>query len=264
MIILSNIIAIFRKEFKSYFSSPFAYVVAGFFWLMSGGLFVLILLGPSGIIQQVTEQEKLGVTMPPVDVAYLLIVSFFDVLGSLSLFILPMLSMGLYAQERQQGTLELLATSPITNWAVAIGKLLGVLTFFITMILPLVMYEIIAFSSAKPPVLATIPLLAHVGLILLAAAILSLGMFISSLTNNTVLAAIFTFILVIFLWGIEAVSVNIEGIFGEILGYFSLLRHYNNLIQGLFNPSSILVFLSYIFSGIFLTAQSIYSLRLAR
>lgn len=264
MIIISNIIAIFRKEFLSYFASPLGYVVAGIFWLMSGGLFVLILFGPSGIIQQVTEQEKLGIAMPPVDVAYLFIVSFFDVLGSLSLFILPMLSMGLYAQERQLGTLELLATSPLTNWAVAIGKLLAVITFFITMILPLVIYQIILFSSAKPPILPIIPLVAHLGLILLAAAILSLGMFISSLTHNTIVAAILTFILVIFLWGIEAISGNMIGIYGDILGYFSLLRHYNNLIQGLFNPSSIIVFLSYIFSGVFLTAQSIHSLRLAR
>ena len=56
-------------------------------------------------------------------------------MGWLLLFILPILSMGLYAEERKRGTLELLATSPITNWAVAVGKLLGVLTFFITLIL---------------------------------------------------------------------------------------------------------------------------------
>ena len=112
--------------------------------------------------------------------------------------------MGLYAEERKRGTLELLATSPVTNWAVAVGKLLGVLTFFITLVLPLLAYQAIALSAANPPVAPAVPLLGHLGLILLAAAVLSLGMFISSLTDSTILSAILTFALVLFLWVIDA------------------------------------------------------------
>ena len=261
---LYNLIAIFRKELESYFASPFAYVVAGLFWLISGGVFVIMLLGPTGIVQQITAQETLGVSIAPLDVAYVLIVSFFDVLGSLSLFILPILSMGLYAEERKLGTLELLATSPVANWVVATGKLLGVLTFFVTMIIPLVIYQVIIFKTANPPLDPTVPILAHGGLILLAASILSLGMFISSLTDNTILAAILTFVLVIVLWVIETLSVNIGGIFGQLLGYISLLKHYNNLIQGILSPASIVIFISYTFLGIFLTSQAIQSLRFSR
>ena len=148
---ISNIIAIFRKELQGYFASPLAYIVASIFWLLSGSFFLIILLGENGIIAGVAARESLGIPTPPVDVAYVLVRSILGVMGSLVLFILPILSMGLYAEERKRGTLELLATSPITNWAVAVGKLLGVVAFFIFMLIPLWLYETIAFSVADPP-----------------------------------------------------------------------------------------------------------------
>ena len=180
------------------------------------------------------------------------------------LFILPILSMGLYAEERKRGTLELLATSPITNWAVALGKLLGVITFFTVMLLPLLIYEAIAFSAATPTVQPAVPLLAHAGLILLAASILSLGMFISSLTDSTILAAIVTFALVLFLWVVDLIAASVGGPIGEALKHLSLLEHYNNLVQGVLNTSSLVLFASYIILGLFLTAQSIEALKFQR
>lgn len=209
-------------------------------------------------------RDQLGVPTPPVDVAYEFLRFFLSVIGSISLFVLPMLSMGLYAEERKRGTLELLATSPLTNWAVAVGKLLGVLAFFTVMILPLLIYEVVAFSAADPPVPASVPLLAHAGLILLAASILSLGMFISSLTDSTILAAILTFALIFFLWVTELISESIGGTVGKALSHFSLVENYNNLVEGVLDTSSLIVFASYIVLGLFLTAQSIDALRFQR
>lgn len=266
--ILTNIIAIYRRELQSYFVSPLAYLVAGIFWLLAGFFFVAILLGPSGLIQQVATNEQqaqqLGIPMPPVDVAYQFLQLYLGVLSSLALFILPILSMGLYAEERKRRTLELLATSPVTNWAVAVGKLLAVVTFFATLILPLMVYQAIALSGSNPPMSPAIMLLGHLGLILLAAAILSLGMFISSLTESTILAAIFTFALVLFLWVIDLIAKSAGGWLGDALAQLSLLKHYNNLAQGIIDSSSLLVFASFIFLGIFLTAQSIDALRFQR
>ena len=264
MILIANIIAIFRKELQSYFASPLAYSVAGIFWLLSGFFFVFILLGPQGIIGQVAAREQMGYPTPPVDVAYEFLNWFLSVIGSLVLFILPILSMGLYAEERKRGTLELLATSPLTNWAVAVGKLMGVVTFFTVMILPLLIYEAIALNAADPPIKPAVPLLAHAGLILLAAAILSLGMFISSLTDSSILAAFLGFALVFFLWVIDIIASNISGPIGEALSHLSLLKHYNNFVQGLFDTSSLVLFASYIILGLFLTAQSIDALRFGR
>ncbi|WP_427158131.1 ABC transporter permease [Aliinostoc sp. HNIBRCY26] len=267
-IVLSNIIAIYRRELQSYFVSPLAYAIAGVFWFIAGLFLVMILLGPDGILPAValidSQGKQFGVPVPPIDVPYEFIRAFLDRMGWLLLFILPILSMGLYAEERKRGTLELLATSPVTNWAVAVGKLLGVVTFFITLILPLMVFEAIAISSSNPPIPPTIPLLGHLGLILLASAILSLGMFISSLTDSTLLSAVFTFAVVILLLFIDLIARNIGGPIGEIVGHFSLLKHYNTLIQGIFDSSALVLFSSYIFLGIFLTAQSIDALRFQR
>ncbi|BAB77986.1 ABC transporter permease [Anabaena sp. FACHB-709] len=267
-IILSNIIAIYRRELQSYFVSPLAYAIASVFWFIAGLFLVMILLGPNGILVYVAsldvQGQQLGVPVPPIDVPAEFIQAFLDRLGWLLLFILPVLSMGLYAEERKRGTLELLATSPVTNWAVAVGKLLGVLTFFITLVVPLLLFEAIALSSSNPPMPATIPLLAHLGLILLAAAILSLGMFISSLTDSTILSAVLTFALVLLLLFVDVIAKGIGGPVGDIIGHLSLLKHYNTFIQGIFDTSALILFASYIFLGIFLTAQSIDALRFQR
>ncbi|MDJ0746827.1 MAG: ABC transporter permease [Xenococcaceae cyanobacterium MO_167.B27] len=256
--IITNAIAIFQKEFQSYFYSPLAYIVSGIFWLISGIFMVEILLGEQGVIQQVSVAEQLGI---PIDVPYIFLQYFFWAIGDLCLFILPILSMGLYTEERQRGTLELLATSPISNWVVALGKLLGVIAFFIAMILPLLFYEIIIFNASQPPISPTVPLLAHLGLILLASAILSLGMFISSSTDSTIISAILTFALMLFLWIIDLFAQNIDNIFGEVLQKISLLECYKNLVQGICDTSNLVLLFSYILLGLFLTAQSIDTLR---
>ncbi|MEC4895265.1 MAG: ABC transporter permease subunit [Oscillatoria sp. PMC 1051.18] len=263
-VIIANIIAIFRKELQGYFASPLAYIVAVIFWLIAGFFFVPSLLGPEGIIQSVAQRDQLGIPGPPIDVAYEFLRFFLGVLGSLVLFLLPILSMGLYAEERKRGTLELLATSPLTNWSVAVGKLLGVVTFFTFMLLPLIFYQAIAFSAAAPPIKLAVPLVAHLGLILLAAAILSLGMFISSLTDSTILSAIMTFALCLFLWLIELVANVVSGGLGAVLNHISLLQHYNNLVQGIIDTTSIVMLASYIILGVCLTAISIEALRFQR
>lgn len=261
MTVIANIIAIFRKELQGYFFSPFAYVVTAVFWALSGFMFFTILMS---VIQNIVQSEQLGIPIPPIDAAYEFILQFFSVMGLLVLFILPVFSMGLYAEERKRGTLELLATSPLTNWSVAVGKLLAVLTFFMFTILPFLIYQAIAFSSANPPVPPAVPLLALLGLVLLAAAILSLGMFISSLTDSLILSAVLTFSLALGLWIIDAIADRTVSPFREILSHLSLLKHYNNLVQGVVDTSSLVLLCSYIVLGIFLTAQSIESLRFSR
>ncbi len=257
----NNLLAIFRKELQGYLTSPFAYIIAAVFWLISGFFFGLIF---ENIIQGIAFQEKSGGLSTPIDVANEFLGSFLGLIVSLLLVLLPALSMGLYAEERKRGTLELLATSPITNWIIALGKLLGVLTFFIILMIPLWIYEIIVFSAASPPVQPQIVLLAHLGLLLVAASILSLGMFISSLTESSILAYILTFILVLFLWVLDVVAENVGGVFGDILSYMSLFDRYSDLVNGIFDTSNIVLFVSYIFLGIFLTAQSIEALRFQR
>lgn len=258
--VIASIVAIYRKELQGYFASPFAYIIAAIFWILGGTSFYSTLT----FITSNTAGQSF-------DAAYVLLggvpgtgfLGFLGTLGSLSLAILPMLSMGLYTEERKHSTLELLATSPITNWAVALGKLLGIVTFFITMLLPLMIYESIALSAASPPIRPAVFFVGHIGLILMASAVLSLGMFISSLTSSTILAVILTYALVIFLWIIDQIA-GIGGAIGDALTHLSLYKNYSSLFQGILDTSSLILFSSYIILGLFLTAQSIEAFRFQR
>ena len=262
--IFANIFAIAQRELQGYFASPLAYIVAAIFWFISGLFFVEILIGDQGIIQQIALSERAGIDIGAIDVAMEFLNSFLAILGSLTILIVPVLTMGLYAEERKRGTLELLATSPITNWVVALGKLLAVTVLFLFMIFPALIYEAIALGGAEPAIPWAVPLLGHLGLVLLAASLLSLGMFISSLTNSTILAAILTFGVVLLLWIVELVANNLNGWLRSGLLHLSLIESYNNLVQGVVSTSDFILFFSYIFLGVFLTAQSIHSLRLNR
>jgi len=106
--------------------------------------------------------------------------------------------------------------------------------------------------------------LSHLGLVLLSASILALGMFISSLTESTVLAAIMTFALILLLWLVDAIAQGLPGVLGQALGYLSLLRHFSDFTEGIFDTSSLVLFLSFIGLGLYLTAQSVETLRFQR
>ena len=260
--LFGNLIAIYRRELQSYFHSPLAYVIAAVFWFIGGLFMVTLLLSPEGVIAQSAALDQSGIQQK-LDAPYEFLKFYLNLLGSLSMFILPMLSMGLYAEERKQGTLELLATSPLTNWIVAIGKLLGVLTFYSVMLLPLLISQSVAFGRSEPSFPIGLLLLGYGGLLLLAASVLSLGMFISSLSESTVLAAIMTFGLVLLLWIVDAIA-NSAGPASDAIKHLSLLTHYTDFTEGVFDTSGLILFLSYIALGIYLTAQSIDFLRFQR
>lgn len=267
-LIAKNILAIYQRELQSYFTSPLSYIITAVFWLLGGFFLVAILLGPQGIIAQAAmadQAAQMGMTPPSaIDVAYEFNKAYVGLLGSLSMFVLPMLSMGLYTDERRQGTLELLATSPIPNWAVALGKLMAVVTFYIGMVLPLMVGQSAALGAASPPVGSAGFVLSYVGLILMAASLLALGMFISSLTDSTVLAAMMTFALILLLWVVDAVAQGLPGGLGSAVGHLSLLKHFTGFTEGVFDSSSLVLFLSFIGLGIYLTAQSVEALRFQR
>ncbi len=260
---ISNLLAIYRRELQSYFKSPFAYVIAVVFWIISGLFLIVLLLSPSGIIAQVSASDQMGLGQA-YDVPYEFLKIYLNLLGSLSMFVLPMLSMGLYAEERKQGTLELLATSPLTNWVVALGKLLGVVTFYSAMLVPLMVLELIAFSASDPAFPLSLFLLGHGGLLLLGASTLAIGMFISSLSDSTVLAAVMTFGVVLLLWVVDAIATALPGPIGSSLSHLSLLTHFTDFTQGVFDTSGLILFVSYIVLGLYLTAQSIDTLRFQR
>lgn len=254
-ILIGNWGAIYRRELHSYFTSPFYWAIAGLFWLISGLFFASFL---QTLLQRVAEldlQVATGGSMAPIDLPYVFQQNYMGVLGFLMLVLMPMFSMGLYAEERKRRTLELLATSPVTNWAVAIAKLLAVVTFVVGLLLPLMLAQALLFRTADPPLQPAVFCLGWIGLLLLATALLSLGMFMSALTDSSLLAAVFSFALALLLWALDSLGGQ------EWFSNLSLLRQYSLWVQGEFDSSSLVLLLSVIGFGVFLSAQAIQTFR---
>jgi ABC-2 type transport system permease protein len=253
-----NILAIYRRELYGYFRSPLAYIITGIFWLICGLLFASLL---SAAIQEAALadfQQQQGGQPVGLDVPYLFLQSFLsNVLGSISLLVLPLLSMGLYAAERQQGTLELLATSPLSNGVVAVGKLLGAMTLFLTMIAPFLLFEAMAVNNSQPPLSPLIILMGHLALMLQAAAILACGMWISACSSSVMVAGFITFVLVTAWSNLDALADRLGGDFGQFVSNFSVVNHFHRLVGGVLDVGSLAILTSYTLLGIFLTAQSI-------
>ncbi len=255
---IESMITIFRKELRGYFSSPIAYVVAAVFWLLAGFFFTQLIVG---VVNQSQQADLLSQGSASFDAASIASQQFLSVLGTLSLFILPILTMGLYAEERRRGTMELLATSPITNLSVAVGKWLGVLAFFISLLVPLVAYHLVTLTNTDVPVNFGAILIGYLGLTLLAGSVLAFGLFVSSLTDSTLIAAIGTFGLVLLLWVLDAAAGEETTLLSRTLRHLSLLEQYSGWVQGAISLSSPVLFASMIVFGLFLTVQSVEALR---
>jgi ABC-2 type transport system permease protein len=255
---MANLGAIYRRELYGYFRSPLAYLLTGVFWLVGGLLFISVLTDTIQQAALVDFQQTQGETMPNYDVAYLFLQTFLGtVLGSTSLLVLPMLSMGLYAEERKQGTLELLTTAPIGNWSVALGKLSGALTVFVLMIAPFLIFELVAVSGSKPPVPATIIWMGHLGLLLQGLAILAWGMFISACCSSSITAAFATFLLVTAWNNVEVLADRFTGAPYLFISNFSVVNHFRRLAGGVLDFSSVAILLTYGLLGVFLTGVAI-------
>ncbi|MEO0852772.1 MAG: ABC transporter permease subunit [Cyanobacteria bacterium J06648_11] len=253
-------LAILRKELRGYFASPIAYIVAAVFWLLAGFFFTQILRGVVLASQNADLPSQFG-QAPPFDAGTEMLRAFLSLLGTLSLFVLPMLTMSLYTEERRRGTMELLATSPVSNAAVAIGKWLASLLFFATLIVPLLVCQVLAYSTTTPGMNYAHIAIAHLGLILLAASVTAIGMFISSLTDNTLIAAVSTFGAILLLWVVDSAAGEGTGAIASSLRHISLLQHFNTWIQGTISTSSVVLFASMCGLGIFLTTQSVEAMR---
>jgi ABC-2 type transport system permease protein len=258
--VLANIDAIFRRELQAYFKSPLSYIIAGFFWI----LMALLLIKLSAQAMQFAinnDKARLMGQGGPVDIPPIFLQEFLKTMGTILLFILPIFSMNLYTEERKRHTLELLATSPITNWVVALGKLSAVLMFVVTLIIPIALLELFVLSQSKPAFPLQVFFVGHLGIFLLAAAVLSLGMFISSLNDSAILSAFLTFVLAFVLWILDFLGSNFGGPVPEVLKHLSLLKHLESLSQGVLATPSVVLFISYMMLGLFLTAQSIELIR---
>jgi ABC-2 type transport system permease protein len=190
--------------------------------------------------------------------------AFFGVLSTLILFFTPMLTMGVYAEERKRGTMELLMTSPVTELQIVLGKFLASLTLFAIMLLPTAVYAVFIYLHSDPTPPWSLLAADYGGVLLLGGSLLALGTFISSLTESQIIAAVLTFAASLIVWVINAIAIRASGTLAGVLQYLSVIGHYDDFTRGIVDTSSLVYYVSFIFLFVFLTVRSVDSMRWRR
>jgi len=251
---MNNILAIANKELRSYFASPIAYIVLGFFALLYGWFYVTIL---NYFVQSSMQMNQFG--PQSMNINQQMIRLLLQNVTVLLLFVLPMITMRTYAEEKRSGTIELLLTSPLTDFQIIMGKFLGALALYAIMLLITTVHIGILFIYGKPewkPIVS-----AYLGLLLMGGCFISAGLFISSLTKNQIVAGMVTFAVFLFLWVITWVGSFGGPTFDSVTNYLSIIEHYDDFSKGIIDTSHIIYYVSFITFGLFLTAKSVDSER---
>ncbi|MGH9340766.1 MAG: ABC transporter permease [Acidobacteriota bacterium] len=259
---MRNYLAIVKKELQSLFVSPVAYLVLAVFFAVAGYFFYIILSAISQqVMQMMMQSQQFGMPPRPVDVPSEVMRAFFGVMSTILLILLPAVTMGVFAEEKRRGTIELLFTSPITSTQIILGKFSAVIIFLAIMLLPTIMNSLILYfySDPKPPLA---PMFAgYLGAFLLGGTLLAVGVFVSSLTENQIVAFVVTFGVFIVLWVIDAMAGTASTLANEVIRYVSVLNHYEDFAKGVLDTQHIVFYVSFIFLGLFLTSVSLESVR---
>jgi len=252
---MRNILAIAHKELKSYFSSPIAYIVLGFWALMYGYFFVAIL---QYFVRQSMQMNQFQGAQA-MNVNQQLIRPLIQNVTILVLFLMPMVTMRTYSEEKRSGTIELLLTSPVTDWQIILGKFLGAMSLYAACLGVTLIHIALLFIYGRPEwkPIAT----AYIGLLLLGGCFISVGLFISSLTKNQIVAGMVTFAVFLLLWIITWIGSFSGPTVDQLTQYLSIVQHLDDFGKGVLDTTHIIYYLSFITFGLFLTAKSVESER---
>src|ERR1051326_3735196 len=255
---MRNILAIVERELRAYFSSPIAYVVLTIFIFLSGIFFrsILAQVMQMALVSQMQAQQ-LGPR--PMDMPGMISRGFLSTMSVILLFIMPMLTMGLFSEEKKRGTIELLLTAPVTDAQVVLGKFFAAGAFYIILLLSTWVPTGVLYLYGSP---ASGPILtAYLGLLLYGLAIIAIGVFISTLTENQIVSGVLGFVIVLALWFFDFLARRAEGSTNSILEYLSVINHLTDFTKGVIVTSHIIFYVSLMVIALFLTYRSIDSLR---
>jgi ABC-2 type transport system permease protein len=251
---MRNIIAIAQRELNAYFGSPIAYVLLGFFALLFGWFFYV----PLAYFEQQSMQMGMN-PMQTMNINQMLIGPTLMNTTVIMLFLFPLITMRTYAEEKRSGTIELLLTSPVTDVQIILGKFLGAMALYACMLALSMIHIAILFIYGNPewkPIVT-----GYLGLLMMGGCFLSLGLFISSLTKNQIVAAMATFAVFLMLWVINWIGTFVGPTTQAVLAHLSLTEHFDDFARGIIDTKHIIYYLSFMAFGLFLTAKSVDSER---
>ncbi len=254
-----SIALIFRKEMKSYFNSLIAYVVITMFLLITGYFFYNLLATFSVVSYQAQNNPMLARQYQLLNINETVVRPLFGNISIIMLLMTPLLTMRLFSEEKKSGTIELLLTYPVKDVDVVVSKFLACFFVFVAMLLLTITYPILLVVLGDPDVMPIVT--GYLGLILLGAAFISLGIFTSSLTENQIIAASMSFGILFFFWLISYSVAFVSAGLGQVLAYLSINEHIASMAKGVLDTEDIIYYLCFIVLFLFLTLRSLESKR---
>jgi ABC-2 type transport system permease protein len=233
MLTISNVLAIFRRELRSYFNSPVAYVVIVVFlgiigWFFTNNLFLM-------------------------NIASLRVM--FELIPLVYLFFVPAITMRLLAEEKKSGTLELLTTKPVLDVEIVLGKFLAAWSLLASALLPTLLYLVTMFFLGTidlGPVLT-----GYLGLLLMGAVYVGIGLFASSVTENQIIAFILGFLIILALFLLDKVLMYAPTGLASTLEFLGIDYHFGNIARGVIDSRNVIYFLSLIGFSLYLATVSL-------
>lgn len=239
-----NIWTIAKREYKLYFSSPVAYMVAFVILLVLGVLFFLYM----------SQASQYPGYVPGADITII-------PLGTMLMLVTPAITTRLLAEEQRLGTIELMLTAPVRDWELVVGKWLGGFLMLLTIVAATLVYPLILNQLVDPGIDQGPLISGYLGLVLLCSALVAIGVMVSSLFNNQIAAFVTTMGVFVFLWWIIGPIAEVAGAASagsEIVRYLDLNSNFTeNFIRGVIDLSNVIYFLSATALALFLGTMSV-------
>ncbi|MCC6221126.1 MAG: ABC transporter permease [Deltaproteobacteria bacterium] len=252
---MKNIRAIAAKDIKASFVTPVAYVVISGFILISGFFFFSLVQRFNSVLRQ----AALMPTMKP-NLNEWVITPYYNTLTIVLIFLIPILSMGAIAEEKQKGTFELLATSPLSVSDIVVGKFFGIVFVAMAMLVISFVFPLVLLIFADPEVMPVI--VGFIGVSLFAISFSAIALAASAATHSQIVAAVLSLVSLLLLFVIDAPAAKLDGSLAAFLVYFSPSDHVEKFIKGIVSGTDVVYFVSLVLVGLFATTRVIEAERL--
>lgn len=253
---MKNIWAVCKKEIKTYFTSPIAYVAITVFLVLVGFFYYSLIWWFN---TQSLQMARNPYYLQQLNINQMVFSPLFHNISIILLLMIPLLTMRLFSEEKKIKTDELLYTSPLSVNQIILGKYFASLFVLLVMLLLVGILTLFTFIYGNPelkPILT-----GNLGLLLVGAAFMAVGIFFSSLTENQIVAAMLTFGALLLFWVLNWASYSAGSVWKDVLNYVSFFQHFDDMTKGTLDTTDIVYYLSFIFFGLFLTHSAIQSRR---
>ncbi len=253
---MNGLLAIFKKEMANFFVSPIAYTVIGCFLIIAGFFFWANVSLLSLISLQAANDPSIASRINLTDVVIRPLVQNMSII---LLFLLPLLTMRLFSEERKTGTIELLLTYPVNDFGIVFGKFMAAVVILLIMIGCTLSFAFIMLTLGSFDIGVFIS--SYLGLILMGSSFIAMGVFISSLTENQIVAAAISFGTALMFWVISWTSSFTGQTLGAIIHQVSIIERLDSFLKGVITLSDVTYFVFFTALFLFLSFRSIETQR---